>query len=120
MGWARALSFRLGCVVVCTARARVCERNQEVGILRFFRLRVGSSGGSVDGSALHLGVQGKGSSSVCTAGAWARAWVCKRSGKQEVGHAALTELCAPGFWLSGDGAPFRISAIGLDTAPPGR
>ena len=27
---------------------------------------------------------------------------------------------APGFWLSGDGAPFRISAIGLDTAPPGR
>ena len=27
---------------------------------------------------------------------------------------------APGFWLSGAGAPFRISAIGLDTAPPGR
>ena len=27
---------------------------------------------------------------------------------------------APGFTPSGGGAPFRISAIGLDTAPPGR
>ena len=62
--------------MVCTVRARVCERNQEVGILRFYQvlgLRVGSPGGSAGDSVLDLGVQGKGSSSVCTAGAWARA-----------------------------------------------
>ena len=34
--------------------------------------------------------------------------------------ATSSAVTAPGFTPSGGGAPFRISAIGLDTAPPGR